>query len=355
MGNNPIVLIGAGCIADFRDVSKLGIWESPLGDPESFDALRLFPERSAAFRTSTMIEDELQHAQKRGFEARIFTLGDNWYLTGDRTDYFNKTWGRLGKNIIDPVIGDHDRYYMPPSGNHFTGPTAPHYASYFLGRTDKNDDGIYYYRKDIPESPWVLIMLDSTFYSDSNSFMNDETGEVWSRWYDGQSAWLDAQLKDCDSKNKSVIAMWHQPLFPSLQGRDGWKRYSKMIPIWNKLVGYGASLVITAHDHFFEESLPMKENLENPGLGDRGLVQLIVGTGGGFPSRRVDRKPEDTYANHINSVYGVLVLELSPTDPPQGTWRFRGVSYSYAFANMPDQEFTISGKIAGRPPKQIRA
>jgi hypothetical protein len=124
-----------------------------------------------------------------------------------------------------------------------------------------------------------------------------------------------------------------------------------MMEIWKLLYEHKTSLVITGHDHYFEQSHPMNAKLED--VAD-GLTQLIVGTGGAFPAVRTNtRKETDTYKNHQTCTFGVLVLELFPADAargklkPYGTWRFRGVPYN-GFEKADDHPSIFTGEFVGR-------
>ena len=75
-------------------------------------------------------------------------------------------------------------------------------------------------------------------------------------------------------RSSAPLAYWHHPRFSSgVHGSD-----RRIAGFWELLHDGGADLVLNGHDHNYERFLPM-----NPaGLADstRGMVQIVVGTGG---------------------------------------------------------------------------
>jgi len=84
-------------------------------------------------------------------------------------------------------------------------------------------------------------------------------------------------------------------------------------PLWRDLYDAGADLIVNGHDHTYERFAPQTPTGELDG--DRGIVELVVGTGGRshypFPIIR------DNSLVRNNTTYGVLRLVLSP-----GRWSF---------------------------------
>ncbi|HLB53683.1 MAG TPA: metallophosphoesterase, partial [Gemmatimonadales bacterium] len=116
-----------------------------------------------------------------------------------------------------------------------------------------------------------------------------------------QLDWLAADLKA--NPKKCTVAYWHNPRFSSgMHGSD-----SRIAVFWELLYNGGADLILNGHDHSYERFLPMSP----AGLVDstRGMVQIVVGTGGaelrgfGDPAR-------PNSAARVQGRFGVLILTL---------------------------------------------
>ena len=298
---DPIILVGAGDIADCRSQP---------------------PEKSNAFRTAQLVKNILREADSSGATAYVFTVGDNSYPTGPQIDpsinrCYEDTWGSFKARTL-PVVGNHDRAqssrFWSIGALNYNEPTTLY--KYFNDRFADDRSGLRdvprladgktpagYYRQDLEGSPWRLLMIDSSFF--------DSERKVFLPWpyfylknyvqrYRDQLNWVNAQLADT---NKCVIAMWHHPVCRGCIDREGeLKRKTHMERLW-KALAQRASIVLTAHDHWYQRFKPMDGNL-NPS--NDGLLEIQVGTGGAELHEPRSRPGESPLKE-----FGVLRLTLS--------------------------------------------
>jgi 3',5'-cyclic AMP phosphodiesterase CpdA len=232
-------------------------------------------------------------------EGTIFTTGDNAYPRGSSESFeecYGETWGRHLDRTRFPVAGNHDWDTADAAG----------YASYF-GATAR-PEGTTWYAAQLGE--WRLIVLDS------NCAAVGGCGEG-----SAQLDWLEAELRE----NPAVctIALWHHPRFSS--GRYGDDPATDQF--WRALEAAGTELVLTGHDHHYERFAP--QNASGVADADRGIRQIVVGTGGA-PLREVVREAPNSEVR-AGDTYGVLRLELA-----EGT-------YAWSFVPVAGQTFTDAG------------
>ena len=224
----------------------------------------------------------------------VFTVGDHAYEDGTTKQFaecYTPTWGRH-KARTRPSPGNHDlhtdngRPYYEYFGDN-AGPAGLGYYSYNLGA-------------------WHIIALNSAIAIDARSPQG--------RWLKED---LEANPSDC------ILAYWHAPLFSSGPHGNG----PELLDVWKMLYAAGAELVLNGHDHVYERFA-----LQNPsGKPDpeRGIRQIIVGTGGGgvykFKKTAANSEVRD------NSTYGVLKVTLGPG------------RYSWEFFPTVSQGFTDAG------------
>jgi hypothetical protein len=104
--------------------------------------------------------------------------------------------------------------------------------------------------------------------------------------------------------------MWHHARFSSgvEHGND-----PVTSDLWRALQDAGAELILVGHDHSYERFAPQTSTGEaDP---DRGIVQLVVGTGGRSLYGFGNIQPNSLVRN--NETFGVLRLALSA-----GAYRF---------------------------------
>ncbi|HMD89626.1 MAG TPA: metallophosphoesterase [Anaerolineaceae bacterium] len=207
----------------------------------------------------------------------IFTLGDNSNDAGTENDYkycYNPSWGRLLERTY-PVMGNHD-VSADKQG------TA--YFSYFAGMT-----GVWgHYSLDL--GAWHIIILNAEC----------EIGAQGCYYGSPQEKWLRADL--AATRQKCIIALWHQPLFTS----GGQKSYLAVQSFWFDLYNYKADIILNGHNHMFERFVPL--NPYGVAVAD-GLRQFVVGTGGAH----LDTKIKSFAAGEVvrdASSYGYLKLTL---------------------------------------------
>ena len=98
-----------------------------------------------------------------------------------------------------------------------------------------------------------------------------------------QVAWLRDDLAASDAR--CTLALFHHPRFSSGEhGSD-----DDVAPFWDVLYAAGADLVLNGHDHDYERFAPQDPagNADD----ERGIMQLIVGTGGAEPREFEDPVP----------------------------------------------------------------
>jgi hypothetical protein len=228
-----------------------------------------------------------------GIDATVFTAGDNAYplgRTGDFGDCYEPTWGRHKARTF-PAPGNHD-YYSVGAAPYFT---------YFGPLAGPSGRGYYSYNR----GAWHIISLNSNIAAQAGS---------------AQEQWLRADL--AAHPTLCTLAYWHHPLFSSGEhGND-----PTMHDIWQALMDSGADVVVSGHDHNYEQF--HRQNAE--GVADaNGIREFVVGTGGTTLRSFGVTKPNSAVRD--SSTQGVLKLTLHPT------------SYDWEFVPIPGQSFTDVG------------
>jgi acid phosphatase type 7 len=223
----------------------------------------------------------------------VFAAGDIAYPDGTQQnirDCYEPNWGRH-KARTRPVPGNHD-YHTPGA--------AP-YFEYFGANAGSPGSGYYSY--DL--GSWHVVALNS------NIPIYDASSQIF---------WLRQDLEA--TRATCVVAYWHHPLFAS--GTNGGSPF--VVDLWRVLYEYGVEVVLNGHEHRYERYAPM-----NPNGGfdlSRGIVEFVVGTGGGplYPLRQ-------RHQNLIqdSSTHGVLKLTLTTG------------SYAWEFMPIAGQGYRDSG------------
>jgi Calcineurin-like phosphoesterase len=189
----PVVLVGAGDIADCTDLS-------------------------GAEATAKLLAQNL---------GTVMAVGDLAYPDGTKENFecYDRTWGRF-KARTRPAVGNHEF--------HSTGATF--YFQYFGDVAGSAKDGFYSYEL----GSWHIIVL------------NSECAEVGgcgpgSR----QEKWLRADL--ATHPTVCTLAYFHKPLFSSgaKHGDD-----PEVKPLWQALYDANADVVVSGHDHDYERFAP---------------------------------------------------------------------------------------------------
>jgi acid phosphatase type 7 len=231
----------------------------------------------------------------------VFTLGDHAYPDASSDDFENcygSTWGRPSiKERTRPTIGDDD---------YETGGAAP-YFEYFGAAAGEAPGGYYAY----DAGAWRVYVLNS------HCRLIGGCGEG-----SAQDIWLQADLEA--NRRDCVIAMWHEPYFTSDPGGNS----DSMRHVWRILYEAGAELILNADHHVYERFSPQAPSGEpDP---ETGVVQMIVGTGGGSPEAFGDPLPNSVV--RASRVFGVLRLDLSPD------------SYTFEFIDVAGPDLADKGE-----------
>jgi hypothetical protein len=266
-------------------------------------------------QTADLLGREIAAANTVGTPVRVLALGDLAYERGEAHEFncFHESWGK------------YMQYLLPVPGNHEYGrfnDAAP-YFTYFEGHDKKivsqNGFRAGYYALNYPETEtvqWHLIGLNS-------------------RNLGPASPQLDWLARDLDADNhRCVLAFAHYFRFSS--GRHGHEppgyaskekaKHLKKTPVPDKrmeeafrmLHASGASLLLSGHDHHYEEFAP--QDADGNAVSN-GLRSFIVGTGGApFYNERYEQHwPTSDEKKYQARWHGVLKLELFAT---HYTWRF---------------------------------
>lgn len=224
----------------------------------------------------------------------ILAVGDLAYDNGTAADFadcYEPTWGR------------HRARTWPVPGNHeYNSKGAAPYFAYWRERLGEPDRKFYGF--DL--GAWHIVALNSNIDSRRGS---------------AQERWLRADLAATSAR--CILAFWHHPRFSS--GDHGSIGTSRAL--FEALYEFGASLVVSGHDHDYERFAPQDPRQRLDPL--RGVRQFVVGTGG-----RPLRKGGSRAANSEvfeDSSHGVLKLDLGAEH------------YAWQFIPVAGQTFQDSG------------
>ena len=212
--------------------------------------------------------------QLDGIGGTVFTLGDNAYPTGNRTDF---------QNCYEPTWGRHKSRTRPAPGNHdYATASAAMYYEYF--GFNAGTPGLGYYSFEL--GGWHIISLNSNVATDAGS---------------AQASWLRSDLA-ASASAKCTLAYWHHPLFSS--GPNGNNDY--MREIYRLLYNANADVVLTGHDHLYERFAPQDADgrLDTA----KGIREFVIGTGG-VPL--YDFQPTKANSEVRLKTHGVMKLTLS--------------------------------------------
>jgi hypothetical protein len=228
-------------------------------------------DSTADSRTAALVER---------YPGTVFTLGDNVYPDGRRTDFdrcYAPTWGRF-KNRTRPAVGNHE-YHTSGAAGYFdyfgpaAGPRGRGYYSYDLGA-------------------WHVVVL------------NTNCGKVPGGCATGspQQRWLRADL--AASPARCTVAIMHAPLFTSARAHGP---ATETRPLVQTLYDARAEVMLAGHNHMYERFAPQTPAGRRDDA--RGIRAFVIGTGGAglYPVGRVapNSRVRDT------RTFGVLRLQLS--------------------------------------------
>jgi hypothetical protein len=205
-----VVLVGAGDIADCRDLS-------------------------GAEATAKLLDQ---------IPGTVMAVGDLAYPDGTKENFecYDHTWGRQ-KTRTRPAPGNHE----------FHSSAATPYFDYFGSVAGAPGDGYYSYEL----GAWHIVVLNSECV-DVGGCGPGSRQETWLR------ADLAAHPVSC------TLAYWHKPLFSSggAHGND-----LEVTPLWQALYDAGADVVIGGHDHNYERfALQNPRGVADPVHGIREFV-----------------------------------------------------------------------------------
>jgi hypothetical protein len=191
--DEPAILVGAGDIADCRDLS-------------------------GAEATGKLLEQ---------IPGTVMAVGDLAYPDGTKENFqcYDRTWGRA-RNRTRPAPGNHE----------FHAAGATPYFDYF--RAAAGDPKYGYYSYEL--GTWHIIVL------------NSECADIGGCGAGSREVqWLRADLAAHPAA--CTLAYWHKPLFSSgsAHGND-----YEMKPLWQALYDAKADVVINGHDHNYERFAP---------------------------------------------------------------------------------------------------
>jgi hypothetical protein len=229
--------------------------------------------------------------------ALVLALGDVAYQYADAATLascYEPTWGRHRAMTL-AIAGNHD----------YKSGDASDFRRYF-GFDDVGDARFVAYDRWLNEH-WFLVALDSN---------------VAGVALDAQFEWLRQVLAsefgppgEPGTKKRCIAALWHAPLFSSGLHRGGGEHMRRY---WELLDSYGADLLLSGHEHFYEAFEPMDSTGALHADGD-GIRQFVVGTGGA----RLYGFWKLPYASRARVLrHGVLDLELKEATYH---WRFVGL------------------------------
>lgn len=240
------------------------------------------PARAAAAKTAVLVPDG----------ATVLAPGDLAYHRADAASLqgcFEPTWGRHRAQMLI-ALGNHDDVAGDITA----------VRDYFPQSSRALDPDFFAYAAR-PAPGWWLIVLDS-----------NAAGERMRQ----QQAWLEqtlAQVRaDAQSKQDCLAVMWHAPVYSSGLHRGSG---AHMRPLWDLVDRYGADVVLSGHEHFYERFPPLDADGRTPDDA-QAPRQFVVGTGGAvlYGFWRPPYQSESRVRRH-----GVLQLALATGNYG---WRF---------------------------------
>ena len=210
VGDETAVLVGAGDIADCRDLS-------------------------GAEATAKLLEE---------LPGTVMAIGDLAYPDGTPENFacYERTWGRV-KSRTRPAVGNHE----------FHSAGATYYFSYFGVEAGDPKKGYYSYRL----GAWHIVVLNSECVEVGGC----EAGSPQEKWLREDLAAHPAACK---------LAYFHKPLFSS-GGAHGDDLQFK--DFWRALYEARADVIVNGHDHDYERFAPQDPNgAADPAQGIREFV-----------------------------------------------------------------------------------
>jgi hypothetical protein len=315
------------------------------------DIAKCGPQNKKDESVAAVLAREVKAADVKKVPVHVLVLGDLAYDHGTPEDFkcFEESWGSLLK--LKLANSDPMRLMLPVPGNHeYEQAGAMPYYNYFeraknpwifqqekdQKKQQANNKGYYALKfPDPANGPWHLFGLNSELRGSSMKAQLD---------------WLEAELKATDpvanpKRAPCVLAFWHRPLFSSgthghgdcygVEGKpcertdaplcrpDQEAPYcasiKKMKPAYQLLYNESASVILSGHDHHFEQFKRL--NVDAKPDATRGVRSFIVGTGGGslYQKKRTYRWGDDVRDVYSHSSFGALRIDVFSD---RYAWRF---------------------------------
>src|SRR5215510_693931 len=290
--------------------------------------------------TAAILRAQMANATKNNVPVLVLALGDLAYPGGGQAELncFHSSWG---KAVIEepavPVPGNDafkkpENRLLPVPGNH-----------------EYRGDRRFFPHLRNRENPWVEQQGTNTGYfvvnfphaTDGPGRIIELNSELSGPDMEKQNDWLVERLND--TKPRCVLAFWHKPLISSGEHGHGdcgkackqadaplcrpnesskacdSAELKKMQPAYSLLYQRGASLVLTGHDHHFEQFGRHDPNGKPDEM--RGLRAFVVGTGGtGLYKTKFDNRWERPLGEiYSHDFKGVLRIDLYQD---RYTWKF---------------------------------
>jgi hypothetical protein len=233
-------------------------------------------------------------------QGTIFTLGDNAYPEGTRSQFrncYDPTWGKYKKRTR-PSLGDQD---YKTSG-------AKPYFDYFGRRAGKPSRGYYSYDR----GAWHIVAL--------NSNCKEVDG---CDWKSTQGRWLRTDL--ANHRGRCTLAYFQHPLYASGNGYDS----PKVKPFWHILYDHHAEIILSGNAHRYERFARITPSGKRSSA--RGIRQFIVGTGGAPGGSQHGPDEPRVQAKKVDAP-GVLKLDLGSN------------FYHWKFVPVAGRNYTDSGR-----------
>ena len=227
-----------------QSASDAGLTLYAVGDIA--DCRRYPPDTAPASQTARLVPPG----------SLVLGLGDMAYQYADAATL---------AGCYEPTWGQHRATTLAIAGNHdYVGGSARDFREYFAIQPEPPAEFVAYSRW-LTER-WLLVALDSNV-----------RGEALQHQYEWLQRTLTQQLRDDpDRSSRCLLVMWHAPVYSSGFHRGSGRH---MQPFWNMLDDFGADLLLSGHEHFYEAFAPIgKDGRKSDD--DGGIRQFVVGTGG---------------------------------------------------------------------------
>jgi hypothetical protein len=214
----------------------------------------------------------------------MLTLGDNAYSSGTDSEFQNYVFAPMA-----PLL--RETPFFPSPGNHeYESNDAQPYIDNFYLPANNPERAEYYYSFDW--GPVHFVALDSSCAIGYSGPCDDNR----------QLAWAEDDLAASNQPFKVVY--FHHPPWSSGDHGSEIEMRRDYAPLFEE---YGVDLVLTGHDHNYERSKPMKgDAVAKPG--ERGVVYVVVGTGGA--SLRSFDGSQPSWSAFRGLIYGYLSVRV---------------------------------------------